>query len=125
MTLDNLSKLRYSIIWFRGAPYLVDRILCRKALVRRQLEGELDNMTSLAVAASVSRSTASRMFSGRSVSLAALLRMLKVLRLEFDEVCTPATDEDIAKWEVQQEEHQRRQQEQRKERRKEADAGPS
>jgi transcriptional regulator with XRE-family HTH domain len=59
----------------------------------RQVEGELDNMNSLARAVGVSRSTASRFFSGRSTSLAVTLRILAVVRLTFEEVAHPASDE--------------------------------
>lgn len=95
------EKPRYAIISFRGVPYTVDIVMCRKALVRRQVEGELHNMTSLAVAANVSRSTASRFFQGRSTSLAATLRILKALHLEFGDVCQPATAEEVAEWQRQ------------------------
>jgi transcriptional regulator with XRE-family HTH domain len=78
------------IVWYRGAPYTLDLVKCRRALVLRQVEGELDNMNSLARAVGVSRSTASRFFSGRSTSLAVTLRILSVLRLTFEEVATPA-----------------------------------
>jgi transcriptional regulator with XRE-family HTH domain len=50
-------------------------------------------MNSLARAVGVSRSTASRFFSGRSTSLAVTLRILQVLRLTFEEVAHPASDE--------------------------------
>lgn len=90
------EKPERSIVWYRGTPYVLDLVMCRRALVRRQVEGELHNMTSLAVAARVSRSTASRFFSGRSTSLAATLRILKALRLEFGDVATPASADEIA-----------------------------
>lgn len=105
-----------TIIYFKRLPYIVDIPACRKALVRRQVEGELTNMTSLAVAAAISRSTASRFFSGRSVSLAALLRILKVLRLEFHDVCQEATDEEVAEWERQEAERKRQDAESQQER---------
>ena len=96
MTSKTTDKPRQTIIWYRGAPYVLDLVSCRRALVRRQIEGELHNMTSLAVAASVSRSTASRFFSGRSTSLAATLRILTALHLEFEDVATPASEEQLA-----------------------------
>ena len=96
MTSKTNEKPKQSIVWYRGTAYVLDLVLCRRALVRRQVEGELHNMTSLAVAASVSRSTASRFFSGRSTSLAATLRILKALHLEFGDVATPAGEEELA-----------------------------
>jgi hypothetical protein len=59
------------------------------------VEGELDNMNSLAHKVGVSRSTASRFFSGRSTSLAVTLRVLAVLRLKFEDVARPVT---LAGW---------------------------
>ena len=75
-------------------------------------------MTSLAAGARVSRSTASRMFSGRSCSLTALLRVLEVLHLQFGDVCQPATDEEVAEWRREQEERERQDEERRREREK-------
>lgn len=105
-----------TVIWFRGVPYTVDVPACRKSLVRRQVEGELTNMTSLAVAASISRSTASRFFSRRGISLAAMLRILKALRLEFGDVCQPATDDEVALWRRQEAVRKRQDDEKRQER---------
>ena len=75
-------------------------------------------MTSLAVAAHVSRSTASRMFSGRSCSLAAVLRVLEVLHLQFGDMCQPATDEEVTEWRRELEERERQDEETRREREK-------
>jgi hypothetical protein len=73
----------------RGIPYLLDLVRCRRALVQRQVDGELDSMESLALATGISRSTASRFFSGRPTSLAVTLKILDALRLGFEEVATP------------------------------------
>src|ERR1700730_7997938 len=75
-----VDRPRHVIVWYRGAPYELDLVRCRRALVMRQVEGELDNMNSLARAVGVSRSTASRFFSGRSTSLAVTLGMLRSSR---------------------------------------------
>ena len=88
--MNNHDKPTGATVYYRGALYVLDLVLCRRALVRRQVEGELHNMSSLAAAANVSRSTASRFFAGRSTSLAATLRILKALHLEFGDVATPA-----------------------------------
>jgi len=105
-----------AIIWWRKVPYVVDIPACRKALVRRQVEGELTNMASLASAAKISRSTASRFFSRRSVSLAATLRILSVLRQEFGDVCQPAADNEVEEWQRQEKERRRQDEETRRER---------
>jgi hypothetical protein len=50
--------------WYRGLPYRLDLARCRRALIHRQVAGELDSMESLAQAVGISRSTVSRFFSG-------------------------------------------------------------
>jgi transcriptional regulator with XRE-family HTH domain len=81
-------------VWYRGIPYLLDLVQCRRALVGRQVEGDLDSMESLAVAVGISRSTASRFFSGRPTSLAVTLKILGALRLTFENVARPLDDEE-------------------------------
>src|SRR2546429_682655 len=83
-------------VWYRGIPYLLDLTVCRKALVDCQVRGELDSMESLAVKVGISRSTASRFFSGKPTSLAVTLKILEVLKLTFDEAARPKSDEDEA-----------------------------
>jgi transcriptional regulator with XRE-family HTH domain len=77
------------MVWYRGIAFMLDLVVCRRALVLRQVKGEFDNMESLAQAVGVSRSTASRFFSGRPTSLAVTLRMLGALHLRFADVATP------------------------------------
>jgi hypothetical protein len=74
---------------FRGIDYEGNLTVCRIALVRRQVEGEFESMDSLAEAVGCSRSTASRFFSGRAMSLSVTLAILDKLKLSFDEVFTP------------------------------------
>jgi transcriptional regulator with XRE-family HTH domain len=74
-------------------PYVLDLSRCRRALVERQVQGEFDSMQGLAVKVGVSRSTASRFFSGRATSLPVTLRMLDALHLRFDDVATPAPED--------------------------------
>jgi DNA-directed RNA polymerase alpha subunit len=81
-----------SRVCYRGIPYTLELVLCRRALVKRQVDGDLDSMESLANAAGVSRSTASRFFSGRQTSLTVTLRILETLHLRFEEVATPSLD---------------------------------
>lgn len=107
---------RITIVYYRQVPHVVDTVLCRRALIRRQIQGELTNMMSLAAAARVSRSTASRFFTGRSTSVSATLRICGALGLTFDEVCRPATDEEVAMWRRQREEDDRQRDEAQRER---------
>lgn len=88
------SRPRTVTVWFRGIPYSLDLVRCRRALVDRQVEGALDSMDSLAKAVGISRSTASRFFSGRPTSLTVTLRILEALKLKFDDVARPETDGD-------------------------------
>jgi predicted RNase H-like HicB family nuclease len=85
------DRPKESLVWYRGAPYLLDHVACRRALVERQIEGEIDGMSSLARAVKVSRSTASRFFSGWSTSVAVTIRILSELRLAFDDVARPVS----------------------------------
>jgi hypothetical protein len=89
VTSRSADRPKETTVWYRGLPYTLDLVRCRRALVRRQVEGELDSMNSLAVAVGISRSTATRFFSGRPTSLAVMLRILGVLRLRFEEVASP------------------------------------
>ena len=83
------ARPRHVSVLYRGMPYTLDLAKCRRALVYRQVEGQLDSIESLAAAIGVSRSTASRFFSGRATSLAVTLKILKALRLKFDDVARP------------------------------------
>lgn len=87
---------RQVTVWYRGIPYTLDLVRCRRALVQRQVEGDLDSMESLANAIGVSRSTASRFFSGKQTSLTVTLRILEALHLTFQDVATPSLDGQVA-----------------------------
>ena len=80
------SRPQRVTVSYRGLAYELDLVRCRRALVHRQVEGALDSMESLAKAVGISRSTASRFFSGRPTSLAVTLRLLDKLGLTFGEV---------------------------------------
>lgn len=86
------SRPKTVVVWYRGIPYWLDLVRCRRALVDRQVQGDLDSMESLANAVEISRSTASRFFSGRATSLTITLKILKELRIEFIDVVTPVED---------------------------------
>jgi hypothetical protein len=88
------SRPKYCRVIYRGIPYILDLVICRRALVNRQVEGELDSMESLAGALGISRSTVSRFFSGRPTSLAVTLKILGALGVTFRDVAKPAADDD-------------------------------
>jgi transcriptional regulator with XRE-family HTH domain len=80
------SRPQRVTVSYRGLAYELELVKCRRGLVERQVEGELDSMESLANAAGISRSTASRFFSGRPTSLAVTRRILDKLGLTFDDI---------------------------------------
>jgi transcriptional regulator with XRE-family HTH domain len=81
---------------YRGLPYSLNLVRCRRALVDCQVKGEFESMEQLADKVGVSRSTASRFFSGRPTSLSVTKRILDALHLTFADVLTPMTDDDAA-----------------------------
>ena len=92
MTEKATTRPRYVTVRYRSELYLLDLGICRRALVARQVDGDLDSMESLADACDISRSTASRFFSGRATSLTVTLKILKALHLKFTDVARPVTD---------------------------------
>ncbi len=93
MPARRASKPKSVTVWYRGIPYRLDLVRCRRALVECQVRGELDSMNGLAEKVGVSRSTASRFFSGRPTSLAVTLRILDALHLKFEDVAKPQLDD--------------------------------
>jgi hypothetical protein len=83
------------IVYFRAMAYEMDALACRRALVRCQVAGEFTSIEGLANAVSVSRSTASRFFGGRT-SLSTALAVLDKLHLEFDDVFRPVEHQPSA-----------------------------
>lgn len=79
---------------YRGVPYDLDMNACRRGLVNCQVAGEFDSMEGLADKCEISRSTASRFFSGRPTSLAVTLKILDALHLRFDNVAGQASDDN-------------------------------
>ncbi len=73
-----------------GVPtHTVDLEACWQALIRCQIEddqGRYDSHGSLAAAAGTSRATVSAFFLGGPISLVIGRRIIKALRLEFDQV---------------------------------------
>jgi hypothetical protein len=82
------SRPKRTMVRYRGVPYEIDLVRCRRALVQCQINGEFDSMDGLARALGISRSTASRFFSGRPTSLAVTLKMIGALHLRFEDVAT-------------------------------------
>ncbi len=87
---------RSVIVFYRGLAYQLDLQKCRRALVQRQVDGALDSMEGLAQAVGISRSTASRYFSGRPTSLTVTLKILERLGLKFDDVAGPVDLTNVA-----------------------------
>jgi transcriptional regulator with XRE-family HTH domain len=84
------------IVSYRGIPYVLDLRRCRRALVGCHMEGKFDSMEALADAVGISRSTASRFFSGRPTSLNVTRRIVEAIALKLDDALTPATPDDLA-----------------------------
>lgn len=87
------SRPKHVTVWYRNLPYRLDLVKCRRALVARQVDGDVDSMESLSKVVGISRSTASRFFSGRPTSLTVTLRILAALHLKFEDVATPEAEE--------------------------------
>ncbi len=90
------ARPRKVTVWYRGIPYSLNLVRCRRALVDCQVKGDFESMEELAEAVGISRSTASRFFSGRPTSLSVTKKILDVLHLTFADVLTPETDADDA-----------------------------
>jgi transcriptional regulator with XRE-family HTH domain len=91
-----MPRPRKVTVWYRGIPYSLDLVRCRRALVDCQVKGDFESMEELAQAVGISRSTASRFFSGRPTSLAVTKRILDALHLTFVDVLTPETEQGDA-----------------------------
>jgi transcriptional regulator with XRE-family HTH domain len=83
-------------VMYRGIPYVLDLVRCRRALVGCQIEGKFDSMEGLADACGISRSTVSRFFSGRQTSLSVTLKILDAIGLGFNDVARAAADQAVA-----------------------------
>jgi hypothetical protein len=84
--MARMKRPRTVVVSYRGMPYELDLVRCRRALVNRQVEGNLDSMESLAQTSGISRSTASRFFSGTATSLTVTLKIAEALHLKFEDV---------------------------------------
>jgi transcriptional regulator with XRE-family HTH domain len=90
------SRPKMVDVFYRGIAYRLDLVGCRKGMVNCQVLGELDSMEALADTVGISRSTASRFFSGRPTSLAVTLKILDALHLGFEDVARPVVEDDPA-----------------------------
>src|SRR5258708_36144932 len=88
------TRPREVTVFYRGIASQMNLVTCRRALVHCQVRGELDSMESLADKVGVSRSTASRFFSGRPTSLAVTLKILDALHLRFEDAARPVVDRE-------------------------------
>lgn len=87
--MASMKRPQRAIVNFRGVDHEMDMTVCRLALVNRQVAGDFDSMENLADAIGRSRSTVSRFFAGRPVSLPVALAVLDKLNLKFNQVFTP------------------------------------
>ena len=83
-------------VGYRGVPYSLNLVRCRRALVECQVRGEFDSMEELGNKVGVSRSTVSRFLAGRPTSLSVTKRILDALHLKFEDVLTPEAEADDA-----------------------------
>jgi transcriptional regulator with XRE-family HTH domain len=90
------SRPKRTLVRYRGLPYEIDLVRCRRALVECQIDGTFDSMEGLAGTLGISRSTTSRFFSGRGTSLTVLLKLLGALKLKFEDVATLVDEDDDA-----------------------------
>src|ERR1051326_2678555 len=90
-----VSRPRRTTVNFRGIDHEMNITACRMALVQRRVAGEFDSMEGLADAVGRSRSTVSRFFSGRRISLPVALAVLDKLKLPFEQVFTPINPDDV------------------------------
>ena len=90
------TRPRKVTVRFRGIPYSLNLVTCRRALVQRQIDGDLESMDDLAQLVGISRSTASRFFSGKPTSLTVTLKILDVLKLKFADVASPETEDEAS-----------------------------
>jgi transcriptional regulator with XRE-family HTH domain len=93
MSARMAARPKQVTVWYRGIPYMLDLVRCRRALVVRQVEGRFDSMEGLARTVGVSRSTVSRFFSGRPTSLTVTLKLLDALNVPFEEVATSVVED--------------------------------
>ncbi len=77
-------------VWYRGIPFILDLVRCRRALVGCHIEGKFERMEELADSVGISRSTCSRFFSGRPTSLTVTKKIVAALGLKFEDVVRPA-----------------------------------
>jgi len=88
MTRGRERPDRVRVSYF-GTLYWLDLRACRRALVQRQIQGQLMTIQALATAANVSRSTTSRFFAGRSHTVSSARCILAALGLELGDVISP------------------------------------
>ena len=95
MRMVTRGKPRWVEVVYRDIPHRLDLFTCRHAFVQCQVRGDFDSMAGLARKVQISRSTASRFFTGRVTSLAVTLKILDALHVSFDDVAKPHL-EDVA-----------------------------
>ena len=86
-------KPAWAIVYLKGFPHLLHLRALRRALLDRAIVGEDHAIMDVAKKLGISRSTLSRLFSGRNVSIDMLRPVLLKLGLEFERVCFPLEGE--------------------------------
>jgi transcriptional regulator with XRE-family HTH domain len=74
---------------FDGNPHRLDMVAIESAFFRKVIEGTYGCREDMAKAAGCSRSTVSRFFAGKNVSIRVVLAILAELDLRFDDVAEP------------------------------------
>jgi transcriptional regulator with XRE-family HTH domain len=75
------------VVCYGEQEYERDLVRCRRELLEREIEGRFASGTELAHKLGLSRATVSAFFSGRrSVSLPTVVRILREIRVSFEDV---------------------------------------
>jgi hypothetical protein len=86
------ERRRTAVVQYNGVSYTRNLSLCRRTLTERQVEGSfLGGLGELGTVSACTRSSVSRFFAGRNLSMQLTVRILDALKLRFDQVHTPIT----------------------------------
>jgi transcriptional regulator with XRE-family HTH domain len=91
--LSATRKPAWAIVYLKGFPHLIHLRALRRALLDKAIAGEDHAIMDVAKKLGISRSTLSRLFAGRNVSINVLRPVLQELGLEFERVCFPLEGE--------------------------------
>src|SRR5262249_52788594 len=91
-----VDRPRRVSVRYRGVPYSLNLVRCRRALVDCHVRGDFVSMEELADKVRVSRGTASRLFTARPTSLVVTKKIRDALGLTFADVVKPESEDDAA-----------------------------